>query len=139
MQPGKAYLVCSRVSAVWTMCPALHRPLSPCCHPLSPGSPSRHITPFPLCSGICKGLVYWSCREGGTHRGEELAAPRALVLATGEVGADFPAVAEGVEEAAVAGGTGVTAGDLVAQAGLQETDAAAGGALLTALSLQFCG
>lgn len=125
------------VSPVWTLCPAVHT-LTLLPPPLTE-SLSRHITPFPLCSGFCKGLLYWSCREGGTHRGEELAAPRALVLAAGEVGADFPAVAEGVEEAAVAGGTGVTAGDLVAEAGLQETDTAAGGALLTALSLQFCG
>lgn len=124
--------------AVW-MLPSCAQTTLTLLPPLSPESPGGHITPFPLRSGFCKGLVYWSCREGGTHRGEELAAPWALVLATGEVGADFPAVAKGVEEAAVAGGTGVAAGDLVAKAGLQETDAAAGGALLTACSLQFCG
>lgn len=120
---------------MWTLWPAVLTLLPP----LSPESPSGHITPLLLSSGFCKGLVYWSCREGGAHGGGGLAAPRALVLAAGEVGADFPAVAEGVEEAAVAGGTGVAAGDLVAQAGLQETDTAAGGALLTARSLQLCG
>lgn len=65
---------------------------------------------------------------------------QALVLAAWEGGADLPAVAEGVEKPAVAGGTGVTAGDLVAQAGLQETDTTARGAsLLPACSLQGRG
>lgn len=68
-----------------------------------------------------------------------MGSPAALVLATGEIGADLPAVAESVEEAAVAGGAGVAAGDLVAQAGLQEADAAAGRTLFSARSLQGCG
>lgn len=63
----------------------------------------------------------------------------ALVLATGETGADFPAIAKSIEEAAVAGCTGVAAGDLMPKAGLQEADTAAGGTLFSARSLQFCG
>lgn len=62
-----------------------------------------------------------------------------LVLAAGGAAADFPAVANGVEEAAVAGSAGVAARELLPEAGLQETDAAAGGTLLPARSLQFCG
>lgn len=64
---------------------------------------------------------------------------RVLVLAAGETAAYFPAVAKSIEEAAVASGTGVTAGDLMPKAGLQEADATAGGTLFAACSLQFCG
>lgn len=66
-------------------------------------------------------------------------AARGSVLAAGGSGAEFSAVANGVEEAAVAGGAGVTAGDLLAKAGLEEADAAAGGALFSPFGLQFCG
>lgn len=111
--------------------------------PLFPRARAQHPaqpTPTLSNSSAIYLLLYWSRRGGGRWGQAGSPVAQALVLATWEGGADLPAVAEGVEEPAVAGGTGVTARDLVAQAGLQEADAAARGApLLPACSLQGRG